>query len=194
MVAAMTQDKDKNNAAGPAPERIAKALARAGIGSRREVERLIELGRVSINGKRLKTPACLITSLEGITVNGKPVEQAESARLWRYHKPRGLVTTHRDPEGRSTVFDHLPSHLPRVISVGRLDLNSEGLLLLTNDGALARWMEMPKTGWIRRYKVRAHGTADEAKLKALAEGAVVDGIVYEPLKPPWKRFQAAMRG
>ncbi|WP_281320823.1 pseudouridine synthase [Iodidimonas sp. MBR-22] len=163
-------------------ERIAKALARAGIGSRREVERMIEAGRVAINGQILKSPACVIETLDGIAVDGKPVMQAEATRLWRYHKPRGLVSTHHDPNGRPTVFDRLPSHLPRVISVGRLDLNSEGLLLLTNDGALARWMEMPTTGWLRRYKVRVHGAIDEKKLQGLAEGVVVDGVVYEPIE------------
>lgn len=162
-------------------ERIAKALARAGIGSRREVERMILAGRVAVDGRALKTPAHLVTSLDGIKVDGKPVELAEPPRLWRYHKPRGLVTTHHDPEGRGAVFDHLPQHLPRVISVGRLDLNSEGLLLLTNDGILARWMELPTTAWIRRYHVRAHGQVDEKKLQDLALGTSVDGVVYESI-------------
>lgn len=168
-------------------ERIAKALARAGIGSRREVERMILAGRVSVHGKVLKTPAHLITSLDGIKVDGKQVELAEPPRLWRYHKPRGLVTTNNDPEGRGTVFDHIPHHLPRVISVGRLDLNSEGLLLLTNDGMLARWMELPTTAWIRRYHVRAHGQVDEKKLRDLALGTSVDGVVYEPIEARLER-------
>jgi len=175
MLRAMTQDAKTG-------ERIAKALARAGVGSRREVERMIAAGRVAIAGQVLDSPAHNIADLTGITVDGRPVAAAEPPRLWRYHKPPGLVTTHRDPEGRPTVFDDLPGHLPRVISVGRLDLNSEGLLLLTNDGGLARWLELPETGWSRRYRVRAHGRVDEAALRALSEGTEVEGIVYGPVE------------
>ncbi|GAB4575618.1 MAG: hypothetical protein Tsb008_16880 [Rhodothalassiaceae bacterium] len=163
-------------------ERIAKALARAGIASRREIERMIAAGRIRLDGRRLDSPAVLVESLDGILVDGQKVAAPEPARLWRCHKPSGLVTTHRDPGGRPTLFDRLPEHLPRVISVGRLDLNSEGLILLTNDGGLARWLEMPSTGWIRRYRVRAHGTVDEARLAALADGITVDGVVYEPIE------------
>lgn len=161
-------------------ERIAKALARAGVGSRREIERMIEAGRVRVGGEILASPAHNIASLDGITVDGQPVRAGERARLWRYHKPRGLVTTHRDPRGRATVFEQLPRTLPRVVSVGRLDLNSEGLLLLTNDGSLARWMELPAHAFVRRYRVRAYGMIDEAKLDLIRAGAIVDGIVYEP--------------
>src|SRR5262245_36903032 len=138
--------------------RIAKALARAGLCSRREAERWIEDGRVSVNGEVLRSPARDVTPGDRILVDGKALPVAEPARLWRYHKPRGLVTTHRDPEGRPTVFEALPKPMPRVVSIGRLDFNTEGLLLLTNDGALARHLELPVTGWMRRYRVRAHGT------------------------------------
>jgi 23S rRNA pseudouridine2605 synthase len=143
--------------------RIAKALARAGLCSRREAERWIEDGRVSVNGQILKTPALDVSPSDKIVVDGNALPAAEPPRLWRYHKPRGLVTTHRDPEGRSTVFDTLPKTLPRVISIGRLDFNTEGLLLLTNDGALARHLELPSTGWMRRYRVRAHGTITQGR-------------------------------
>lgn len=175
MLRAMTGDTYKG-------ERIAKALARAGVGSRREVERMIAAGRVAIEGDVLDSPARNIVDLNGITVDGRPVAAAEPPRLWRYHKPPGLVTTHRDPEGRPTVFDDLPDHLPRVISVGRLDLNSEGLLLLTNDGGLARWLELPETNWIRRYRVRAYGRPDADALQALAGGTEVDGVRYGPVE------------
>lgn len=163
-------------------ERIAKLLARAGVGSRREVERMIAAGRIKLDGHLLDTPAVNLTSLSGVTVDGHPVTLPETTRLWRYHKPKGLLTTHHDPQGRPTVFERLPGHLPRVISVGRLDLNSEGLLLLTNDGELARRMELPETGWKRRYKVRAHGRASEAALEGLRAGPVVDGLAYAPIE------------
>ncbi|VAV91244.1 Ribosomal large subunit pseudouridine synthase B, partial [hydrothermal vent metagenome] len=150
--------QDKTNKA-PRPEgtRIAKFLARAGIESRRGVERMIEEGRITVNGKRLSTPAFFITGTETICLDGKPIEKAEETRLWRYHKPTGLVTTHSDEKGRDTVFEALPKDMGRVISVGRLDLNSEGLLLLTNDGELARKLELPATGWNRTYKIRVYG-------------------------------------
>ena len=146
--------------------RIAKAMARAGLCSRREAERWIADGRVVVNGKRLTTPACEVGPTDKVVVDGTPLPAAEPPQLWRYHKPRGLVTTHSDPEGRETVFDNLPSDLPRVISVGRLDYNTEGLLLLTNDGALARHLELPATGWLRRYRVRAHGRVTQADTRA----------------------------
>jgi 23S rRNA pseudouridine2605 synthase len=143
-------------------ERVAKALARAGVASRREVERLIEAGRVALNGQVLTTPAVKVGPGDILTVDGAVVESAEPTRLFRYHKPAGLVTTHRDPKGRATVFEALPPGLPRVISVGRLDLSSEGLLLLTNDGGLARALELPSSGWVRRYRARARGRIDQA--------------------------------
>lgn len=162
-------------------ERIAKALARAGLCSRREAERWIAEGRVAVNGRVLDTPAVTVGPDDAITVDGKPIPAAEPTRLWRYHKPKGLITSHRDPQGRPTVFEHLPKDLPRVVSVGRLDFNSEGLLLLTNDGALARHLEHPSTGWTRRYRVRVHGRVDPEALKRLADGVVVDGVRYGPV-------------
>ena len=141
----------------PKGERIAKVVARAGICSRREAERYIEQGRIAVNGRVLTSPAVVVTQADVITVDQKPLPAKEKTRVWRYYKPAGLVTSHKDPEGRPTVFDSLPDTLPRVISVGRLDLNSEGLLLLTNDGEFARQMELPSTGWTRRYRVRIHG-------------------------------------
>ncbi|MFQ5346798.1 MAG: pseudouridine synthase [Rhodothalassiaceae bacterium] len=174
----MGETEEKSELGG---ERIAKVLARAGVASRREVERMIAAGRVALEGAVLTTPAVLVDGLEGITVDGCPVAPAMSARLWRYHKPPGLITSHRDTRGRATVFEHLPKHLPRVISVGRLDLASEGLLLLTNDGGLARWMSLPATGWTRRYRVRVHGRVDEEALAGLAGGIAIDGIRYGPI-------------
>lgn len=159
-------------------ERIAKALARAGIGSRRDIERMIEEGRVSIDGKTLETPAVLVKSLDGIRVDGEAVQLATETRLWRMHKAKGTLTTHKDPEGRRTVFDRLPKHIGRVISVGRLDMNTEGLLLLTNDGALARWMELPSNALIRRYRVRVYGRVDEQALARLRDGITIDGVHY----------------
>ena len=159
-------------------ERIAKILARAGVASRREVERMIADGRIAIHGKTLDTPATLVTTTKGITVDGKPVGKAEAPRLWCYHKPRGLVTTHRDPQGRPTVFEKLSQTLPRVISVGRLDLNSEGLLLLTNDGGLARHLELPANGWDRTYRARAFGKVEQGTLAGLKKGIEIDGIRY----------------
>jgi 23S rRNA pseudouridine2605 synthase len=161
-------------------ERIAKRLARAGIASRRDAERLIAEGRVAVDGKVLKSPALNVTAESRITVDGKPIAAPAATRLWRYHKPAGLVTTHRDPQDRPTVFQALPADMPRVISVGRLDLNSEGLLLLTNDGALARKLELPNTGWKRRYRARVFGTVRDADLKRLAQGVTIDGVHYAP--------------
>ena len=159
-------------------ERVAKALARAGVASRREVERLINLGKVAVNGRILDGPAVLVSRDDILTVDGQVVNAPEATRLWRYHKPVGLVTTHKDPQDRPTVFQNLPEGLPRVLSVGRLDLNSEGLLLLTNDGELARALEMPNNGWRRVYRVRALGHATQEKLDRLKDGITVDGVHY----------------
>lgn len=162
-------------------ERIAKVMARAGLCSRREAERWIQDGRVKIDGKVQISPAFCVTSKMRLLVDGKPLPQAEPPRLWRYYKPKGLVTTHSDEKGRPTIFENIPSDLPRVISVGRLDLNTEGLLLLTNDGALARHLELPSTGWVRRYRVRVHGQVELSKLQDLAHGITIDGIRYGSL-------------
>jgi 23S rRNA pseudouridine2605 synthase len=159
-------------------ERVAKVLARAGVASRRDVERLIAAGRVALNGRVLTTPAVKVEPGDIVTVDGEPVADAEPARLFRYHKPVGLVTTHSDPKGRPTVFQALPEGLPRLISVGRLDLNSEGLLLLTNDGGLARALEQPSSGVIRRYRARAFGRTNQARLDRLKEGITVEGVHY----------------
>lgn len=170
-------------------ERIAKVMARAGLCSRREAETWIEAGRVTLNGKTLTSPAVNVIPSDGIKVDGKLLPQKEHARVWRYHKPKGLVTTAKDPEGRPTVFDNLPKHLPRVISVGRLDITSEGLLLLTNDGGLARKMELPATGWLRRYRVRVNGKVDSLKLAGLAKGIEVEGVRYGPIVAALDRQQ-----
>ena len=162
-------------------ERIAKRLARAGVASRREVERMIEAGRVSVNGKKLDSPALNVTDADTILVDNRPVAAAEPARLWRYHKPPGLVTSARDEKGRATVFDRLPPELPRVMSVGRLDLTSEGLLLLTNDGELKRKLELPSTGWVRKYRVRANGNASDQRLQPLRDGITIDGERFQPM-------------
>lgn len=163
-------------------ERIAKVIARAGICSRREAERLIEGGRVKLNGAVLKSAAVNVTARDTIIVNGKPLPQKEETRLWRYHKPAGLVVSNRDPEGRPTVFEKLRQQLPRVLSIGRLDINTEGLLLLTNDGELARFLELPATGWIRHYRVRAYGRIDNAALAKVAAGVEIDGVRYGPIE------------
>ena len=161
-------------------ERIAKVVARAGVCSRREAERQIEQGRIAVNGIVLTSPACVVTETDVVTVDGKPLPAKEKTRVWRYHKPAGLVTTRKDPQGRPTVFDSLPDTMPRVISIGRLDLNSEGLLLLTNDGEFARQMELPSTGWARRYRVRIHGEITPEMIDRLAKGVAVDGVRYAP--------------
>ena len=163
-------------------ERVAKALARAGVASRREVERLIEAGRVSLNGQVLTTPAVKVAPGDILTVDGEVVSEPEPTRVWRYHKPVGLLTSHSDPQGRPTVFENLPDGLPRVISVGRLDLNSEGLLILTNDGALARALELPANAWVRRYRARARGHATQAKLDRLKDGVTIEGVHYGPIE------------
>ncbi len=162
-------------------ERIAKRLARAGLCSRREAERWIAAGRVTLDGERLTSPAVDVRPNARITVDGRPLPAAEPTRLWRYHKPRGLICAERDPRGRSSVFDALPDTMPRVVSVGRLDIASEGLLLMTNDGALARRLELPSTGWLRRYRVRAFGRPDLDALAKLAQGVTIDGVAYGPV-------------
>jgi 23S rRNA pseudouridine2605 synthase len=172
-------------------ERIAKALARAGLCSRREAERWIGQGRVAVDGAVLTSPARDVDATNRIEVDGKPLPAAELTRLFRYHKPPGLVTTHKDEQGRPTVFDRLPPGLPRLISVGRLDLNSEGLLLLTNDGALARELELPRRGWLRRYRVRVHGAPEPERLAELSQGVTVDGVEYGPIEAVLDRAQGA---
>jgi 23S rRNA pseudouridine2605 synthase len=177
--------------AATSPERIAKLLARVGLCSRRDAERWIAAGRVSVDGQVLTTPAVTVTAANDVQVDGAPLPSPERARLWRFHKPAGLVTTHRDEKSRPTVFDALPKELPRVISVGRLDLNSEGLLLLTNDGGLARRLELPATGWLRRYKVRVHGEVDPDRLAALEKGVTIDGVAYGPIHANLERRQGS---
>ncbi len=175
----------------PEGERIAKVLARAGLCSRRDAERWIADGRVSVNGSVLTSPARNVGPGDRIAVDGEPLPQRERTRLWLYNKPRGLVTTARDPEGRRTVFQALPDDLPRVMAVGRLDINTEGLLLLTNDGGLKRVLELPSTGWLRRYRVRAHGVVDPNALESLREGVAVDGVLFGPVEAAIDRVQGA---
>ncbi len=165
-------------ASASAGERVAKVLARAGVASRRDAERLIEAGKVALNGRTLTTPGVKVGPGDNLTVDGVTIEAAEPTRLFRYHKPVGLVTTHYDPKGRKTVFDALPAGLPRLISVGRLDITSEGLLLLTNDGGLARALELPSGGWVRRYRARARGRIDQGRLDRLKEGMTIEGVRY----------------
>jgi 23S rRNA pseudouridine2605 synthase len=186
-----TQSTRPASATDSRPERIAKAIARAGLCSRRDAERWIAEGRVAVDGETLTSPAVTVTAASDIRVDGKKLPEPERPRLWRYHKPVGLVTTHRDEKGRPTVFGALPADLPRLISVGRLDLNSEGLLLLTNDGGLARRLELPATGWIRRYRVRVHGAVDAARLAALASGVRIDGVAYGPIRAALDRTQGS---
>lgn len=162
----------------PEGQRIAKLLARAGIASRREVERMIGEGRIALNGEKLETPATILASLSGVTVDGKPVKAPEPARLFRYHKPTGLLTAERDPKGRPTIYDRLPKGLPRVVPVGRLDLNTEGLLLLTTDGELKRQLELPATGVERSYRARAYGRVSQAQLEDLMLGIEIEGVRY----------------
>src|SRR5262249_33134471 len=172
-------------------ERIAKVIARAGLASRREAEAWIETGRVSVNGEVISSPALNVTPSDHIAVDGRPLRARERTRLFLYHKPRGLVTSHSDPQGRDTIFRTLPKYLPRLISVGRLDINTEGLLLLTNDGGLARVLELPATGWLRRYRVRAFGRVGQNALERLRAGATVDGIHYGPIEATLDREQGA---
>lgn len=166
-------------------------ISRAGLASRRDAEEWVTQGRVAVNGRVINSPALDVTSRDVITVDGEPLPERERTRLFLYHKPRGLMTTHADPEGRPTVFDHLPEGLPRLISVGRLDFNTEGLLLLTNDGGLARALELPDTGWLRRYRVRAHGEVTQAQLDALKNGVEVDGVKYGSIDATLERDQGA---
>ena len=170
-------------------ERIAKVMARAGLCSRRDAETWILDGRVKVDGQVLQSPAFCVTHKNRIVVDGKPLPSAEPTRLWLYHKPRGLVTTHRDEQGRPTIFESLPKDIPRVISVGRLDLNSEGLLLLTNDGELARHLELPSTAWVRKYRVRVNGRVDPQDLLPLKNGITVEGIHYGPILATLERQQ-----
>ncbi|MGR8959723.1 pseudouridine synthase [Rhizobium leguminosarum] len=172
-------------------ERISKVMARAGVASRRDIERMIMEGRVTLNGRVLETPVVNVTLADRIEVDGVPIRGIERTRLWLYHKPAGLVTTNADPEGRSTVFDNLPEELPRVMSIGRLDINTEGLLLLTNDGGLARALELPATGWLRRYRVRAHGEIDQDALDKLKDGIAVDGVLYGSIEATLDRTQGS---
>jgi 23S rRNA pseudouridine2605 synthase len=171
-------------------DRIAKWLARAGVASRRDVERMIAEGRVTVDGATLTTPAFKVAPTMKIAVDGKLVGVQEPARMWRYHKPAGLVTSHKDPEGRPTVFSKLPLSMPRVISVGRLDYNSEGLLLLTNDGGLARRLELPTSGWIRRYRARVFGKLEQKDLDRLKDGVTIDGVRYGPVEAALDRPHA----
>ena len=170
-------------------DRIAKVIARAGLTSRREAEAWIAAGRVAVNGKVIASPALNVTGSDRIAVDGEPLPGRERTRLFLYHKPRGLLTTHADPGGRPTIFSVLPRSLPRLISVGRLDLNTEGLLLLTNDGGLARTLELPATGWMRRYRVRAHGRVTQDQLDRLRRGVTVDGIRYGSIEATVDRVQ-----
>ena len=179
------------DAATPEGERIAKVLSRAGIASRREAERLIELGEVKVNGKVITSPALNVTAKDKITVRGEPVGQPEPPRLWLYYKPEGLVTSAADEKGRDTVFDHLPEDMPRVMSVGRLDLNSEGLLLLTNDGELKRRLELPSTGWLRKYRVRVKGNPTDPDLEPLRKGITIDGEKFQKMEVKLDRHQGA---
>lgn len=172
-------------------ERIAKVLARRGVASRREVERMIEAGRISVNGKRLDTPAFKVTDQDKIEVDGAPIAAADRIRLWRYHKPAGLVTSERDEMGRKTVFEALPEDMPRVLSIGRLDLNSEGLLLLTNDGGVKRRLELPSTGWTRKYRVRVNGTPDDKMLIPLRKGVTIDREHFQSMDVKIDRQQGS---
>ena len=172
-------------------DRIAKVIARAGLCSRRDAEKWIAEGRVVLDGVKLTSPAITVGTGSIILIDGKALPDPAPTRLWRYHKPSGLVTSHRDEKSRETMFDKLPPELGRVISVGRLDLNSEGLILLTNDGELARRLELPSTGWIRRYKVRVHGTVETERLKILEKGVTIDGVQYGSIKTDFERQQGA---
>ncbi len=185
----MTQNSPKSDT--PAGDRIAKVLARAGVASRREAERMIEAGRVSVNGRKQTSPALNVTARDRITVDGKPIAEPEPERIWLYHKPIGLVTSNKDEKGRETIFDRLPDTLPRVMTVGRLDINSEGLLLLTNDGGVKRKLELPATGWLRRYRVRINGRPTEATFAPLREGIVIDREHFQPMEITLDRQQGA---
>ena len=172
-------------------ERIAKRLARAGICSRRDAERLIEAGRVSVDGAILTSPALNVTDKNKILVDGKPLAAPEAPRVWRYHKPAGVITTNRDPQGRPTVFEKMPPEMPRVVTIGRLDFNTEGLLLMTNDGEIARHLELPQNAWLRHYRVRVHGKVKESALVALEKGVTISGIHYDSVKATLEKEQGA---
>jgi 23S rRNA pseudouridine2605 synthase len=172
-------------------ERVAKRIARSGLCSRRDAERLIAAGRVAVDGAVLSSPALSVTAANLVTVDGEPLPASEQPRLFRYHKPAGVLTAARDPEGRPTIYDRLPDGLPRLMPIGRLDMASEGLLLLTNDGALKRRLELPATGWLRRYRVRVHGRIDEAKLRGLEGGIEIDGFRYGPIQATLDRVQGS---
>lgn len=175
----------------PQGDRIAKVLSRAGVASRREAERMIEAGLVTVNGKTINSPALNVTPNDKITVEGKPVTAPEPPRLWLYHKPTGLVTSDRDEKGRETIYDNLPEDMPRVMSIGRLDINSEGLLLLTNDGGIKRKLELPSTGWLRRYRVRVNGRPTDDHLEPLRRGITADGERFQPMQVTLDRQQGA---
>jgi len=188
MALAMTK---KISPSTPPGDRIAKVIARSGRASRREAERLIEAGRVRVNGKVIDRAALNVTEQDVVEVDGRPLAAPEPARLWLYHKPTGLVTTTKDEQGRETIFDALPEDLPRVMSVGRLDLNSEGLLLLTNDGGVKRKLELPSTGWVRKYRVRLKGRPEDATFEPLRTGLVIDGERFQPMQVVLDRQKGA---
>ncbi|MEP2640986.1 pseudouridine synthase [Roseobacter sp.] len=187
----MSASDPKAPASSPAGERIAKKLSRAGVASRREAERMIDAGRVGVNGKIITSPALNVTDTDTITVDGAPITPPEPARLWMFHKPIGLVSTDSDEKGRETIYSALPDDMPRVMSVGRLDINSEGLLLLTNDGGIKRQLELPSTGWLRRYRVRVNGRPTDAQLDPLRKGVTVDGETFQPMSVTLDRQQGA---
>lgn len=182
---------EKPPSEAPKGDRIAKVMARAGLASRREAERMIEAGRVRVNGEQILSPALNVTEADKITLDGNPVSEPEPPRMWLYHKPTGLVTTDRDEKGRGTIYDDLPEDMPRVMSIGRLDLNSEGLLLLTNDGGIKRKLELPSTGWLRRYRARVNGRPSEESLEPLRQGITVEGEHFQPMTVTIDRQQGA---
>ena len=186
----MTQSTPPKDTA-PKGDRIAKVLARAGLASRRDAEKMILAGRVKVNGQKIDSPALNVSSTDKITVDGQPLNAPDQPRLWLYHKATGLVTTARDEKGRPTVFDNLPEEMPRVMSIGRLDLNSEGLLLLTNDGGIKRQLELPSTGWLRRYRVRLKGSPSDADLEPMRRGMSVEGERFQPMQVTLDRQQGA---